>query len=1150
MRGVAQDTNLKLIQSTRSVDVAGGNTTLEIADHLVIFTGSNANDVVASFPNMLAANTRAGYEYLFINNSNTVVHIARVSTNRIRTMGPGEKIVVRLTDASTSDGVWEYSTYQEEPQHLHKNLVKNPKIENATTGNNVAPFISNASGGGAVTRTAGEVISGLRSYRIVGQGATTFQAAFDCFDIDEADAGLSMVAYVTTKTLTALSGDFEIGIYDVTNTSDIVESFVPVPLGITRDMPIQFITRSTSLSYQIKIRQVGNHTRTASVDNLYMGRLTSMYDKEMRGFIVLGIASNVAQLSPGSVFMPDGRELYLASTLELNLKTEVHAHGVTTPDADTRYYLYIDLTRLPASSEVGVADRKVYVPDLDSFIVFPLAPDEIVDLSRYLPISALKTNGSSDYTLFENISNKRHPNNSVVVSPLVYSDTDRSVGTVGSAGQLVTQGPLIDAEFPGIANSSYFHLAGDSLHKNTSGDTGDLTQVGSPSFLSKGFFGRSNVIYFDGVDDRLTSGNTHMRPGANTSWSVGGWVSAADWTGVAAQQTIFSSNGNTSTDIGTNIAIISGQGISFRASSAGTANDVDVFVSANFAPHSWHHLAWVYNFSTTTLTAYIDGQIVKRATLANTRSGATAQFGARNTTPELFFRGSMQDMFFSNGNALTPSQINNLYSKRYSGSQIAMGHKLDADSFPLTNANLSWYNLLNVNDGSGNARHLTNNNSIVFTAPGLSGVTNIANLNGTNHSLSSTDAFFNPGDNNFICGGWFRANNWNTGAVQVLMGNYPTTSDRGWVVYIQNDGSLRLTVATSPTTEEPIVNAGNILTNGWYHVAVRYTAGSKLYELFVNGISVGSATNEIANRAVTSSIFRLGAHQTSAVSFFGGAISDFFYARAIVSNDDLTKIVSACIELPAPAAAVPVKNALWGANTKREDDRNLSQLPDTDWLIDKRVGGKIYVNFALDPSMSVDLFMSDSGSSLATIPRHNYEAVFTSAPGATIPHGLPRMPASVSLLHDENGDGRYVELEASNYVKQDGTNLYFDSAAIAMLTIDASHPLIVVASVGAVPSAQRQVTTIAVSSNITLEDGLKYMVDCSSARTLTLPPSPGFGDEVLVQDATGQSGANNITVGRNGQNIDGLAEDFIIDVNGGWVKFKYYNVTRGWITKE
>jgi hypothetical protein len=70
------------------------------------------------------------------------------------------------------------------------------------------------------------------------------------------------------------------------------------------------------------------------------------------------------------------------------------------------------------------------------------------------------------------------------------------------------------------------------------------------------------------------------------------------------------------------------------------------------------------------------------------------------------------------------------------------------------------------------------------------------------------------------------------------------------------------------------------------------------------------------------------------------------------------------------------------------------------------------------------------------------------------------------------------------------------------------------------------------------------LVDTSGGGyTLNLPASPSTGDKVIVADVGDTFGANNLTVGRNGNTIDGVAEDFIIDISGVSVEFIYTGTT-------
>ena len=66
----------------------------------------------------------------------------------------------------------------------------------------------------------------------------------------------------------------------------------------------------------------------------------------------------------------------------------------------------------------------------------------------------------------------------------------------------------------------------------------------------------------------------------------------------------------------------------------------------------------------------------------------------------------------------------------------------------------------------------------------------------------------------------------------------------------------------------------------------------------------------------------------------------------------------------------------------------------------------------------------------------------------------------------------------------------------------------------------------------------------SDSQTITLPSSPGVGNEVVVING-GEFSAT--VVGRNGSNIMSLAEDMTLDVNYAAVTFLYVDATRGWV---
>src|SRR6056300_1024359 len=123
------------------------------------------------------------------------------------------------------------------------------------------------------------------------------------------------------------------------------------------------------------------------------------------------------------------------------------------------------------------------------------------------------------------------------------------------------------------------------------------------------------------------------------------------------------------------------------------------------------------------------------------------------------------------------------------------------------------------------------------------------------------------------------------------------------------------------------------------------------------------------------------------------------------------------------------------------------------------------------------------------------------------------------------------------------------NAKLANSSITVNGSSVSLGASGSIPAVSWQsVITADGSTGTTAVAGNGYFIDTTSAaHTITLPSSPSAGDTVAIKDYAGTFGTNNLTIGRNGNNIQGVANNSSISTNRASIILVYSDATKGWL---
>lgn len=212
-----------------------------------------------------------------------------------------------------------------------------------------------------------------------------------------------------------------------------------------------------------------------------------------------------------------------------------------------------------------------------------------------------------------------------------------------------------------------------------------------------------------------------------------------------------------------------------------------------------------------------------------------------------------------------------------------------------------------------------------------------------------------------------------------------------------------------------------------------------------------------------------------------------------------------------------------------------------------------------------------------TITNNNLKQLEQAASGyISLNIGSGDLALAISQGAESNGKNLYLKLTgtlAANrtvtvpdnfervYIVQDGTGRSSNNYTITIKTVSGTGVALPPGSTSILYSDGTNINKgilsksyYTIPANYTAVDGDQLFVNTSAtgintAATVTLPASPSVGNEVTIIDSGNFAASNNITIGRNGSNINGNAGNLVVNTNSASFTLVYANAARGWVYK-
>ena len=155
---------------------------------------------------------------------------------------------------------------------------------------------------------------------------------------------------------------------------------------------------------------------------------------------------------------------------------------------------------------------------------------------------------------------------------------------------------------------------------------------------------------------------------------------------------------------------------------------------------------------------------------------------------------------------------------------------------------------------------------------------------------------------------------------------------------------------------------------------------------------------------------------------------------------------------------------------------------------------------------------------------------------------------SVSASQIEDGTIQNQEFEDSTLTNAKLADSTIANAKLSNSTFTLNGQSIALGASGTLFDGELVEWQSVVTTNTTMVAGRGYFVNTTGGEvTMTLPASATIGDTISIKDYAGNFGSNKVIIGRNGHNIQGVANNSDLSTNRASVTLVYVDATKGWL---